>query len=104
MKDAELLFDFFLRITYLHCSIFQSFFKYSINKVNNSGGAVTVKMTCNSGHKEEWSSSKKIGTGKWSMPYVNLLIIVYAFLSGIHFDQLKVGILTHIAQVSKKLL
>ena len=79
-------------------------------KVNNSGGAVTVKMTCNSGHKEEWSSSKKIGTGKWSMPYVNLLIIVYAFLSGLHFDQLKVRTLTLVeialenGQISNQLL
>ena len=47
-------------------------------------------MTCNSGHRECWASSKTVGTGKEAVPIINLLIIVYTFLSGLHFDQLKV--------------
>ena len=47
---------------------------------------------CNSGHEEEWSSSQNIGTGREATPYINVLIIVYAFLTGLHFDQLKVYI------------
>ena len=57
------------------------------------GAAVTVSLTCNSGHKESWASSTNVGSGKWTMPSVNLLLIVYTFLTGLHFDQLKVHIL-----------
>ena len=55
-----------------------------------AGAAVTVNMTCNSGHKETWASSSIVGRGKWSMPSINLLIIVYTFVTGLRFDQLKV--------------
>ena len=55
-----------------------------------AGAAVSVKMTCNSGHLENWSSSQMIGRGRSAMPKVNLLIIVYALLTGLHFEQLKV--------------
>ena len=57
-----------------------------------AGAAVTTKSVCNSGHEEEWSSSQNIGTGREATPYINVLIIVYAFLTGLHFDQLKVYI------------
>ena len=55
------------------------------------GAAVTVKMTCNSGHKESWASSRNVGQGKWTMPYINLLIILYSFMTGLGFDKLKAG-------------
>ena len=55
------------------------------------GAAVNVKMTCNSGHKESWASSRNVGQGKWTMPYINLLIILYSFMTGLGFDKLKVG-------------
>ena len=48
-------------------------------------------MTCNSGHKESWASSRNVGQGKWTMPYMNLLIILYSFMTGLGFDKLKVG-------------
>ena len=55
-----------------------------------SGAAVKVSMTCNDGHQEEWCSSATIGTGKRTLYLINISIIVYSFLSGLHFDQLKV--------------
>jgi len=57
--------------------------------ISRKGAAVTVNMTCNSGHKETWASSSIVGRGKWSMPSINLLIIVYTFVTGLRFDQLK---------------
>ena len=55
------------------------------------GAAVNIKMTCNKGHQETWSNSKTVGKGKKSMPIINLLLIVYTFLSGLHFNQLQVS-------------
>lgn len=55
------------------------------------GACVDVKMTCNSGHIEFWQSCKKVGTGRQSMPYVNLIMIVFTFLCGLHFDKVKVS-------------
>ena len=55
-----------------------------------SGAAVTVKMRCNKGHDETWASSKNVGVGRLSVPYVNILLIVYTFLTGLQFDRLKV--------------
>ena len=60
------------------------------------GAAIHVKMTCNHGHNESWSNSKVVGKGNRSMPVINLLIIVYAFLSGLQFDQLKVTIIRRV--------
>ena len=54
------------------------------------GAAVNVKLRCNSGHDETWASSPSVGSGRWTMPYVNVLLILYTFLTGLHFDQLKV--------------
>ena len=56
------------------------------------GAAVKVKMTCNKGHQESWSNSKTVGKGNKSMAIVNLLIIVYTFLSGINFNQLQASV------------
>ena len=67
-------------------------FVLKLSPVNFAGAAVQVKMTCNSGHNESWASSYNVGSGRWSMPYVNILLIVYTFMAGLHFDQLKVGI------------
>ena len=55
-----------------------------------AGAAVTANMTCNSGHEEKWTSSSNVGEGSRSMPYVNVLLIVYTFMAGLHFDRLKV--------------
>jgi len=57
--------------------------------VTKRGAAVSVKMTCNEGHREAWSSCNNVGEGKWSMPIVNLYIILYNFMTGMNFDQLK---------------
>ena len=54
------------------------------------GAAVTYQYECNSGHKNIWSNSRNVGQGKTARPYINILLIVYAFLTGLHFDQIKV--------------
>ena len=56
------------------------------------GAAVSAKIRCNEGHDEVWSSSHCIGSSRESVPYINVLLIVYLFLTGLHFDQLKVTI------------
>ena len=56
------------------------------------GAAVKIKMTCNSGHEESWSTSKNVGKGRWTMPYINLLLILHSFMAGLSFDPLKVCI------------
>ena len=60
--------------------------------INNfpQGAAVSAKTRCNEGHEEEWESSHSIGNGRESVPYINVLLMVYLFLTGLHFDQLKV--------------
>ena len=57
---------------------------------NYAGAAVTVNMRCNSHHQETWCSSGRVGKGKWSLPRINLLLIVYSFMTGLQFDPLKV--------------
>ena len=42
------------------------------------------------GHEGTWSSSRNIGGGRESTPYINILLIAYSFMCGLHFDQLKV--------------
>ena len=56
----------------------------------DAGAAVTVKMRCNSHHTETWCSSGRVGTGKWTLPRINLLLVVYSFMTGLQFDPLKV--------------
>ena len=51
------------------------------------GAAVSVKMTCNSGHDESWHSSRTVGQGRWTMPLINLVMIVYCFMTGLQFDR-----------------
>ena len=55
-----------------------------------SGGAVDIETKCNSGHCQTFSTSETVGSGKWKVPYINLLIIVYIFLSGLNFEKVKV--------------
>ena len=56
------------------------------------GAAVSVKMTCNSEHDETWHSSRTVGQGRWTMPLINLVMIVYCFMTGLQFDRVKVCI------------
>ena len=56
------------------------------------GAAVSVKMTCNSGHDESWHSSRTVGQGRWTMPLINLVMVVYCFMTGLQFDRVKVCI------------
>ena len=55
-----------------------------------SGSAVSFKMRCNSNHSESLSNSDNIGTGRKSTPKLNLMLMVFIFLSGLQFDRLKV--------------
>ena len=57
------------------------------------GAAVVVRSTCNSGHEELWSSSSVIGNGRWKNHSLNLTLMIYAFFSGIHYNQLNVKLL-----------
>merc|ERR1712179_879157 len=54
-------------------------------KVIRNGAAVKILSTCNDGHKEEWLSSKPVK----GVPLVNLLIVCYAFFSGLNWAQFK---------------
>ena len=78
---------FSLYIDTLYPFLFCFFFIY---KYTNAGAAVTAKMSCNVGHEEVWCSSRNVGSGREAMPHINVLLIVYAFMTGLHFDQLKV--------------
>ena len=51
---------------------------------------MTVKYVCNSGHEGVWTNSETVGCGTSKMPMVNLLMIVYAFLTGMPWEKLKV--------------
>ena len=55
-----------------------------------AGAAIRVAMTCNDGHETEWSSSNTIRTTGRRLYSINVSLIVYTLLSGIHFDQIKV--------------
>ena len=63
-----------------------------INKNNLyfSGASLTAKVRCNSGHSFTWCSSDSIKTVKREIKEINLSLVVYTFLSGIHFQKIKV--------------
>ena len=65
----------------------------SIHNPLFSGASVKVNMICNSGHRETWESSVDVGSGKWKMPNINLLLIFFTLMSGLQFDPLKVDLL-----------
>ena len=46
-------------------------------------------MLCNDGHCERWCNSASIGIGRYKIYLINLSIIVYSFLSGLHWQQLQ---------------
>ena len=54
------------------------------------GAAVTAKVTCNSGHETSWCSSDSIQTPRKAVKTVNLLLVLYTLLSGLHYQQLQV--------------
>ena len=56
------------------------------------GAAIYVKATCNKNHVFEWCSSASIKTPKKEVKEVNLMLVVFSFLSGLHFYQLEVDI------------
>ena len=58
-----------------------------------TGAAINVKMVCNDGHCENWCSSETVGSGRKMLYLINISMIVYSFLSGIHFEKIKVGLL-----------
>ena len=55
------------------------------------GASVKAQLTCNSNHCTTWDASKIVGTGKWAMPRINLLLISYVLMTGLKFDTIKVG-------------
>ena len=54
------------------------------------GAALKISLICDDGHCEEWSSSESIKAGRWTVPLINLGIICYSFVCGLHWDQLQV--------------
>ena len=54
-----------------------------------TGAAISAKMKCNAGHEEVWYSSKSVGDGRGSMPYINILLAVHIFMTGLQFDKVK---------------
>ena len=59
------------------------------NYCHISGAAIKVTMVCNAGHEENWSSSADVGSGRESIPHVNIMLIFFLFVTGLHFDQIK---------------
>ena len=55
------------------------------------GAALSAKVTCNAGHEKPWCSSDSVGSGKKAVPLINIMLIVFAFMSGLPFDRLKVN-------------
>ena len=53
------------------------------------GSAYTFEMQCNDGHSERWCNSASIGIGNYKLYLINLSIILYSFLCGLHWDQLQ---------------
>ena len=51
------------------------------------GGCLNVTATCDSHHQTKWSSSPSLGIGKYAVPIINILIGTYAFLTGLHVEQ-----------------
>ena len=58
--------------------------KYSIK-----GAALKVEMTCNDGHTEFWASSSDVGQGRECIPYINLKLIYFLFVTGLHYEKIK---------------
>ena len=56
----------------------------------HSGAAVNMTLLCNEGHTENWCSSRTIKAGRLTVPLINLSLLFYSFLGGLHWDQLKV--------------
>ena len=52
------------------------------------GSVFTFKIICNEGHHEEFCNSTSIGLGRYKLYLINLSIICYSFLCGLHWDQL----------------
>ena len=94
-KSSAEIFSSFLRGEFQEKNIYKYKFLDSILvfQMIFSGAAVTAKTTCNSGHEEVWNSSHNVGRGRESTPYINVLLITYAFMTGLHFDQLKVRLI-----------
>ena len=65
----------------------------NIDYILPPGAAVSAKMLCNSGYSETWESSSNVGIGRGSIPWINVQLIVYTFMTGLQFDQLKVRII-----------
>ena len=61
----------------------------------HSGASVSMTLLCNEGHTENWCSSRTIKTGRLTVPLINLSLLFYSFLSGLHWDQLKVKSMTN---------
>ena len=50
---------------------------------------VKVNMVCNAGHSETWSNCSRVGEGKNSVPLINITMIYYIFVTGLHYDRMK---------------
>ena len=56
------------------------------------GAAINVKLLCNSGHTNSWSSSEGLHHKKRIVFKVNIKLMVYLFLSGLQFQVFKVSL------------
>ena len=54
-----------------------------------SGSVFRFNIVCNNNHTEEWCNSSSFGIGRFKMYCINLSIICYSFLCGLHWDQVK---------------
>ena len=55
------------------------------------GASVTAKITCNKGHSFSWCSSEPLKREKGlAVKEINLMLVVYTFLAGIHFRKIQV--------------
>ena len=54
------------------------------------GAALIVNLRCEKGHKNTWHSSEGVTSKGARVSYINILMVVYIFLTGLHFGTIKV--------------
>ena len=55
------------------------------------GASINVKLVCNDGHTNKWSSSEGLQHKKRKVSKLNVAIVVHHFLNGLQFQVFKVG-------------
>ena len=58
----------------------------------HDGAAIHVTQTCSEGHKGTWHSSDTISDKGRRTSVINIMLVVYIFLTGLHYGTFKASL------------